>query len=399
MASIDLMLSRHALGLVAGAAFVAVSLAPAAADAPRVVASIKPVHSLVAGVMDGVSEPALIVKGAGSPHTYAMRPSEARALHEADVVFWVGEGMETFLTRPLGSARPETRVVALMETDGLTLHAFREGGPWEEHDHGHGHDHDSGHGHGHGHSHGHAHGDERGHGHGDRHGEAHGGERTQDHGHGHDHGHRHGHDHGHGDRQAHAHDGEKRHGHGHDHGPHDHHDHGPYDAHIWLDPHNAEVMVERIVAVLSEVDPGRADVYAANGARVTERLERLEDELEKRLAPVRGRPFFVFHDAYQYFEKRFDLHAAGSITVSPEVQPGAQRVREIRDRIRAEDAACVFSEPQFEPRLVATVTEGTNARGGVLDPLGADIPEGPDAYFTTVDRLAGSLAACLSPDA
>ena len=119
-------------------------------------------------------------------------------------------------------------------------------------------------------------------------------------------------------------------------------------------------------------------------------------EIADELEPVRNRPFIVFHDAYQYFEKRFGLAAAGSITVSPEVIPGAQRVDEIRTKVRELDAACVFAEPQFEPRLVEVVTEGTNARSGVLDPLGAEITDGPDLYFELMRGMASSFKSCLA---
>jgi zinc transport system substrate-binding protein len=155
-------------------------------------------------------------------------------------------------------------------------------------------------------------------------------------------------------------------------------------------------MVKAVARALSEADPGNAARYRANEEAVTARLDALAARMEARLAPVRDRPFVVFHDAYRYLEERFGLSAVGSITLSPEAAPGAQRVQEIRNRIARLDAACVFSEPQFEPRLLPVVTEGTTARTGVLDPLGADIPDGPDLYFTLMERNAEALASCLS---
>ena len=188
--------------------------------------------------------------------------------------------------------------------------------------------------------------------------------------------------------------------HGHEHAEADHHDgehgeHGALDTHVWLDPRNAAAMARAIAAALVEADPENAAVYRANAARLDADLAVLERSLATRLAPVRDRPFVVFHDAYQYFEARFEVNAVGSITVSPESQPGAARLRELRQTVSSTGALCVFSEPQFEPRLVATVVEGTDARSGILDPLGADLPAGPEQYFSLMQAMTESLLACL----
>jgi zinc transport system substrate-binding protein len=338
---------RRPLQLAAASATLMLGASPLAMahEAPRVVASIQPIHGLVAAVMEGVGEPTLIVRGYGSPHTYQMRPSEAQALQEADVVFRVGEGLETFLTRPLANLPHHARIVELMETPGLTLLEAREGGPWEPHDHArddHGHDHD------------HAHADDD-----------------------------HGHDHDHDD-------------HGHDHGHDGHHRHGLYDGHIWLDPENARLMVGMIAAALAEVDPGRAEIYRSNAESARERLAELDAELGQRLEPVRDAGFIVFHDAYQYLEHRYGLNALGSITVGPERMPGARRLSEIRARIGEVGATCVFREPQFESALIETVVEGTGADRGVLDPLGADLEPGPDSYFRMMLANAEALVDCLA---
>ncbi len=336
--------------------------APARAEAPRVVVSIAPIHSLVAGVMEGVGTPTLLIQGAGSPHSYTLRPSEAQALQQADVVFWVGEELETFLVRPLAALPGGAHAVALIDAPGMRLLPVREGGAWESHAHGAESDAD--------------------HDHADHH-----------HGDAHDHGHDHAHDHA-GTAEAHDHD------HGHaaaaaeGHGAEDH-DHGAHDAHLWLDPENAGAIVRAAAASLSARDPANAGAYAANATQIEARLDGLEAELTAALAPVRTVPYVVFHDAYQYFEDRFGLNAVGTITVSPERAPGAQRLQEIRQKIRELGARCVFSEPQFEPRLVETVTEGLAVRRGVLDPLGADLPNGPDHYFALLSGLANSLGECL----
>ncbi len=310
-----------------------------------VVTSIKPIHSLVAGVMEGVAEPELIVTGSASPHTYSMRPSDAAKLQAAPLVFWVGPGLEAFLADPLATLGADATVVALEETDGLTRLEYREGGAFE--------------------SHGHA--------------EAEHGAQTED---------------------DHAHEGEHaqaEHDHEHDHEGHaDHgHDHGGFDTHYWLDPENAKAMVSVIAAELSEADPANAGAYEANATDLTERLDALAAEVANQVAPVADRPFIVFHDAYHYFEDRFGLEAAGAITINPETPPSAARIAQLQARIAELGAVCVFSEPQFDPAIVDALTDGSDARAGVLDPEGAALADGPDLYFELIRAMGTSFADCL----
>jgi len=296
-----------------------------AAEAPTVVASIKPVHSLVAGVMQGVGSPHLIVQGGASPHATSLKPSDAAALERAAVVVWVGEGLEAFLVPALATLAGKATVVALAESPGLTRLAYREGGPWGEHE---------------------EHEEEE-----------------------------------HADAEAHD--------------EHDEHDHEGIDMHLWLDPDNARAMVVAVAAALGAADPGNAARYDANAKAMSGRLTALAAEIEADLAPVKDVPFVVFHDAFQYFDRRFGLNTVGSLTVNPENQPGAQRLREIQAKIAELGARCVFAEPQFEPRLVQVAVEGSDARTGTLDPLGADLPDGPELYFELLRRNAASLKACL----
>lgn len=347
------MLRSLLLASAAAAAVVAASAPARALDGVAV--SIKPLHSLVSAVMEGVGEPSLVVRGAGSEHVHSLRPSDARALETASVVFRVGEGMETFLNAPLKTLAGKATVVSLEDAPGLTKLDFREGGPFEAHAHGDGSGHD-------GHDHdAHAH--------------------THDHGHDADDDGDDGHDHDAHAGETHAHDG---------------HAHEEHDLHIWLDPVNAKAMVAEIARVLGEADPENAARYLANAQAYSGRLDALVDEVDATVAPVRDRPSIVFHDAYQYFEKRFGLNVAGSITVTPDVLPGAQRLAAIRARVEELGAVCVFSEPQFEPKLVSVVTEGTGARTGVLDPLGAGIADGPDLYIALIRNLGRSFTECLS---
>ena len=309
-----------------------------------VVTSIKPVHSLVSGVMEGVSSPIVIIEGAGSPHTYSLKPSQARQLQNADLVFWMGDELETFLEGPIKNIAKRAKSIKLIDSHGLKKIKFREGGMFEGHD-----DHD-------------------------------------DHG-GHD-------DHGH---DKHAKDDHDDHGHDkHAKDDHDDHGHGEFDPHVWLDPINAKAIVHEIEEALVKVDPKNAKKYEANADRIAKEMDKLVEELREQLKPVQEKGFIVFHDAYQYFEQRFGVSAIGSITVSPEVMPGAERVSELRKKITDLSATCVFSEPQFEPKLVKTLVEGTGARTGVLDPLGASLTKGPDLYSQLIREMASSLKDCLS---
>jgi zinc transport system substrate-binding protein len=153
--------------------------------------------------------------------------------------------------------------------------------------------------------------------------------------------------------------------------------------------------VHEIEKNLKEIDPKNASKYSANASELMKRLDDLTEEIKGYLEPVKGKGYIVFHDGYQYFEKRFGVFAVGSITVSPEVMAGAERITELREKVRSLEAVCVFSEPQFEPRLVATVIENSNAGSGILDPLGTSIKNGPELYFMLIQNMAKSLKDCL----
>ncbi|QGG90466.1 MULTISPECIES: zinc ABC transporter substrate-binding protein ZnuA [Rhizobium/Agrobacterium group] len=354
-------MTRYRLGLAASTAFLFLSPTLASA-APDVVVSIKPVHSLVASIMKGVGEPSLIVEGAASPHTYSLKPSNARALENADLVFWVGPGLEAFLEKPLEALPKNAKVVELEDAPGITKLPFREGGAFEGHDH----DANEEEGHAHGHD---------DHGHEETAAEA-----------GHDHDHGHGHDHGHEQEAAEA---------GHEH-EHDDHAHGGMDMHLWLDPTNAKAMATEITKSLVDVDPSNKATYEANLTAVSAEIDALDTEIAAQLKPVLEKPFIVFHDAYQYFEKHYGVRVAGSVTVSPETMPGAERLSTIHAKIEELGAACVFAEPQFEPKLIGVVTEGTEAKSGVLDPEGGALEAGPALYGQLMRNLATSISTCLS---
>lgn len=329
-------------------------MVPASLNADiRVVTSIKPVQSLVAAVMGNVGTPELLIEGANSPHAYALRPSQARSLQNADAVFWIGPGLETFLVKPVETTAQKAMSVPLIDSEGLIKKSYRG-----DHDHDHG-------------------------GHAD-----HDGKKDHD-----DHKDGHKHDH---DKKAHdEHDHAKK-GHDDHKDGHHAHDEGGIDPHIWLDPENAKVMVRTIAAALSKIDPANANVFKKNADATQLQLDQLTAKLKATIAPVKGKKYIVFHDAYQYFEARFGMETSGAIAVNPEVIPGAEHLKEIKDRVAELGVVCVFSEPQFKPKLVSLVIEGTSAKSSVLDPLGAGITAGPGQYFELMNDMASSIKSCLS---
>ncbi len=296
----------------------------------EVAATIAPVHSLVSMVTEGVMTPALIVRPGASPHGYAMKPSEARTLDHATIVFRVGANLETWMSKAIKTLASEARVVDLADVDGVIRLGQRKGGVWEGHDHHHDDDDQDDHGH-----------DEP-----DDHGEA--------------------------------------------------HDLVGDDPHLWLSPDNAITWLGAIATELAKLDPAQAGIYSANAERAAQRLTAITASIDQRLEPVKQTPYIVFHDAYQYFERRFELKSVGSVSLSDADRPSAKRLTEIRHRIEESGAVCAFAEPQFEPKLLETVIEGQDVAKGLLDPIGADLEPGVDLYPALIERLATSLIDCLS---
>ena len=326
--------------------FVYLSLpATAVANPPSVAVDIAPVHSLVAQVMAGVGEPDLIIQPGASPHAYSLRPSQARSLSSADAVFWVGEQLTPWMEAPLENLSATAKKVTLLEVDGITLHGFREGATFEAHDH-----------------------------HDDEH---------------HDDHTKHDDDEHHDDHAKHD-DDEHHDEHGHD----DHH-HGEHDPHAWLDPENAKVWLGVIAATLAEIDAANAAVYKRNADSAIARMDDLIASIRNRAEALHDIRFIVFHDAYQYFERRFDVRAIGAISIGDASDPSPARVSEIRDTVTDLGIRCVFTEPQFNPEMVRSVFEDTQvATIGVMDPLGVEFATGPEHYAKLIESLAASLEQC-----
>ena len=351
-----------------------------------IIATVKPLHSLVAAIAGTTGEVELLVQGKASPHGYQLKPSQVGALQEAAILFYIDPSLELFLAPALGSLPDAVRVVKLIENEQLQLWPLRLEGVWaaghEGHDHG---EHDHG---------------EHGHDEHDDHGDEHGHDEHDDDKHGHDehahddHDDEHGHDeHDDHDDAKHGHD--EHDDHGDEHG-HDEHGHGAQiDPHIWLSPSNAKVMASAIAEHLSAAFPANSAIYAANLAGLHQRLDSLDAELRQKFSAVSGSKYLVFHDAYQYLERDYQLAAMGAISVDPEQVSSPIRLREARANLQANQISCVFSEPQFSDRAVRTVIAGTDTRIGVLDPLGADLEPGAELYPALLNNLADNMVACL----
>ena len=315
---------RHLPALLAAALITA---SPALA-APRVVASVVPVHSIVSAVMGDKGTPELLLQGSMSEHRAVFTPSQMATLGNADLVFIVGHGLEAKLAQISGSDAVNGKTfIALSDAHSIKTLPIRKGGTWEAHDHEHEHEHEEGG----------EHADER------------------------------------------AAEGVLS-----------------FDPHVWLDPDNAKAMAMAVAASLGKADPENAAAYDANARAFAADVDRVSSSIATELAPVKDKPFIVFHDAFQYFERHFGLSGAGSISDVSAQAPSAERLAQVRGKITAVKAACVFREPQYDGKVVATVIEGTGAREGVLDPLGAGLTPGPQAYPQLIQNLGTALKDCLS---
>ena len=349
----------------------------------KVVASIKPIHSLVSYLMNGVSKPSLIVDGYASPHGFALKPSHAKMLQEADIIFWVGEDLENFLEKPLTSIAKKAEKIELMEAHGLNKLKFRERNIFDDHD-------DHGHEDGHKKKDDHDDHDDDGHKKKDDHGhDEDGHKKKDDHDDHDDHGHKKKDDH---DDHGHDEDGHKKKDDHDDHDDHEGHHHGEFDPHIWLDPINAKIILNEMVEHLIENDAKNASTYKSNLDKALKDIDKLTMEVMTDLN--QSTSSIVFHDAYQYFEKRFNVNVLGAFTVNTDVMPGAEQLAEIREIIEHDKVSCIFSEPQFNPDIINAVAKDMDIKTGVLDPLGATLNPGKDLYFDLIKNMSKSFKGC-----
>jgi zinc transport system substrate-binding protein len=288
------------------------STVTAAEASVRVLTSIKPLQLIAAAVQDGIAVPEVLLPPGASPHNYALRPSDVRRVQEADLLYWIGPDMETFLPRVLsGRSKASVPVESL---PGMHLRHFTASA--EHHD-----------------------------------------------------------------------DDEDEHDH--DHRP------GSVDAHLWLSSVNARVIAAKMAADLSQADPANAARYESNAKAFDARLDALDAKIKQRVAGISGKQYFVFHEAFDYFEEAYGLKHAGVFAVSSEVQPGAQHVAAMRARLTEFGKTCVFSEPPLRPRLADTLSAGLPVKLAELDGLGGYTPATAEGYEQLLSKLADDLAGCL----
>ena len=303
----------------------------ALAEAPEVVVDIAPVHSLVSMVMKGVGEPTLIIPANASPHDYTLRPSAAKALQNADIIFWMGSSLTPWLDRATTTLMKDAQMIALLDTEDTIILEVRDELTFDA-DHG---DH----------------------------------EEHEDHD---------------------EHDEHKDHVSEHKDG----HEHHGIDPHAWLSAKNASVWLSVIAAHLSEIDPKNKETYKTNAAVGQKDITDLATDISKTLSGVQGRSFIVYHDAFQYFENDFNFTAAGSISPSDAAPVSPARIAAIRSMIEKEGIDCILSEPQYSQGLIQSVSSGTEVNLGIIDAIGAGITIGPDLYNTLMRNMAKTFADC-----
>lgn len=308
---------------------------PADAAPPAIVADTPATGALVQMVLGDLGEARILLERGANAHSYQMRPSDAHALQQADMLVWTGPELTPWLTRPAGTLGPDHALV-LLEIPGTLTRSYGAGGdephrPDSDTD---GHVHDAAH--------------------------------ASDHA----------------DRDA---DGDDGHG------------HTGVDPHAWLDPANAQLWLAAIARDLARRDPQNAAGYAANAESAAARIAELDARLSAQLRPLSAMPFVVFHDAYGYFTGHFGLTEAIAVSLGDASAPSAARIRQVRDAVATSGASCAFPEFGHDPKLIATVIEGTGARiGAPLDPHGGSQPQGADLYPEMLQQLADRLSACLT---
>jgi len=281
------------------------------ASKPLIVASINPLHSIVTAIVGNTGNVSLLIESNTSPHNFALKPSHAKLLNNAEIFFYIDDQLESALKKTIKSLPKTVKVKKVSQFKNLKLLPVRENLNWEEDGHGH------------------------------------------------------------------------------------NHDHGSFDIHFWLDTQNAIEIAKGVTQELSKLYPENINTYKKNAKKLITKIKTKDNSIKLKLKEVKNKPYIVFHDAYQYFEKAYNLNAIGSILLNPEQPSPPKRIIKIRSKIKTLNAYCVFKEPQFKAQIVNTVIENTNAKVGTLDPLGSNIVSGPDMYIALLDDLANNIRICL----
>lgn len=302
-----------------------------------VLTTIKPLGFIASAITEGVTESKVLLPVTASPHDYSLKPSDVEQLKSAQLVVWVGEDLETFLEKSIDKL-PKEKVLSLDDVpaikaivDATEKHDDHDDDEKHEHDHDHKHDHDD-------HKHDHA-----------------------------------GHDHHH-DHEGHSHD---------------------KDWHIWFSPEASLAAAEQIAARLSAQLPEQKAKIAENLATFKANLTAKNEQIRNQLAAVKGKGYYTFHDAYGYFERTYGLNSLGSFTINPSVAPGAKTLSAIKKNVAAHKAQCLFAEPQFTPKVIESLSKGTQVKVGQLDPLGAKIELSQTAYPQFLQAIADEFSQCL----
>ena len=312
-----------------------------ATETTGVISTIQPINSLVSAVIGNTGKSITIIPSEQSPHDFKLKPSDVKVLQNGNIIFYVSNHLESSITKVFKNLPKNIKLINLMEESGVNHLAIRDNDAWERHDH-HGHDDHDDH---------------------DKHGKKHD-----------------------------DHDDHDKHGKKHD----DHDDHEKEDdVHVWLSPDNAIKIVQKVNKVLSLYFPENSKIYNDNTTKFIDKIRSLKMELIKEMSPIKNKPYIVFHDAYQYFEKTFELNAVGSVALEGDIASSPKQISLIKDKIVKSKASCVFQEPQFDSKLVKIVVEGTDAKIGTLDPLGVNISENKDFYLQLLTNMTKSLKECL----
>ena len=316
------------------------SLGLAASVQANIVTSIKPLGFIASSIADGVTETQVIVPAGASPHDYNLKPSDVQKIQSADLLLWIGEDVDAFLQKSVKKL-DSAKLITIAEMDNIK-------DLLDEHED---HDHD------HGHSQGHKH------------------EKEHDHEHKHSHKHEHKHDHGH-------------------HHDHDHDEHG-INWHVWYSPEISKLVAEKLAQKLIEQYPAKKAQIEQNYQDFNRSLAEKNQQIKSQLAPVKDKGFYVFHDAYGYFNEAYDLEQTGSFTINPLVAPGAKTLAKIKHEIKEHNVSCLFSEPQFTPKVIDSLSKATKVKIGRLDPMGDAVELGKNAYVNFLQFTADSYHSCL----
>lgn len=346
------MLAQHLKTTAIAAAILSFSAAASA----TIVTSVKPLGFIASSIANDITDTEVLVPAGASPHDYSLKPSDVQKLKSAEMLIWIGEDVDAFLDKSIDDLDYKK---VLTIKDIAAIEPFLLKGEHHHHHHGEGDVHE-------GHDHAH-----KGHEHK-----------------GHEHAHE-GHDHKHEHKHEHGHEGHKHH---HDH---EHEDLG-VNWHVWYSPDISKAVAQRIAAKLLKQYPEKKDLIEKNVAEFNRTLDEQSAKIKTQLEGVKDKGFYVFHDAYGYFNNAYGLKQTGYFTINPLVAPGAKTLAKIKEEIAEHKVTCLFAEPQFTPKVIESLSKGTKVNVGRLDPMGDAVKLGANSYAAFLQFTADSYAQCLA---